>query len=603
MSGRVAVCVSGVGTNLRALREFERRGLLGGEIGLVLADRPCDALGFAADEGIPTALIDPSIHTDRDAWDRAVAEALAKANIDWVVLAGFMRVLGAQTLAQFRGRILNVHPSLLPAFPGAHPVRDTLAAGVRVTGVTVHFVDATLDGGPIIAQRAVPVAADDTEESLLERLHATEHQLLPRVVALALAGAVTLREGRAVIDWAKADEAPRPRRALVSVSDKTALASFATRLAGLGFEIVSTGGTARALRNAGIDVTDVAQVTGFPEMLDGRVKTLHPRISAGVLADLRLPEHREQLAAQLIEPFELVVVNLYPFAEAAAREGTSEDELIEQIDIGGPTLVRAAAKNHASVGIVTDPAQYDAVLLELGHGRGLTTGMRRELAAAAFRLTAGYDAMISEELSRRWWARRPTLSEEQTQAPTDGKELPTTFTLELERVQSLRYGENPHQAAALYRVSGADVAPGTFSNGALVVQGKPLSYNNILDASAASGLARDLRGAACVIVKHANPCGAAEATDPIAAWELALAGDPVSAYGGVVALTQPIDAALADQLVRIFLEVIVAPGRRAGRARDPRPAAEHARRARPDAGRAAAAGTRAAQRRRRAPRH
>jgi phosphoribosylaminoimidazolecarboxamide formyltransferase/IMP cyclohydrolase len=294
-------------------------------------------------------------------------------------------------------------------------------------------------------------------------------------------------------------------------------------------------------------------------MLDGRVKTLHPRIAAGVLADLREADHREQLAAQLIEPFELVVVNLYPFADAAAKSGTTEDELIEQIDIGGPTLVRAAAKNHANVGIVTDPAQYDAVMLELGHGKGLTTGMRRELAAAAFRLTAGYDAMISEELSRRWWARRPTFSEEATQAPTDGKELPPTFSLELERVQSLRYGENPHQAAALYRVSGADVAPGAFSAGALVVQGKPLSYNNILDAAAASAIARDLRGAACAIVKHANPCGAAEAGDPITAWELALAGDPVSAYGGVVALTVPIDAALADRLVRIFLEVVVAP--------------------------------------------
>ena len=256
-------------------------------------------------------------------------------------------------------------------------------------------------------------------------------------------------------------------------------------------------------------MTDVADVTGFPEMLDGRVKTLHPRISAGVLADLRAPDHREQLAAQsdrAVRTRRGQPVSVR--AGGGARQDASEDELIEQIDIGGPTLVRAAAKNHANVGVVTDPAQYDAVMLELGHGKGLTIGMRRELAAAAFRLTAGYDAMISEELSRRWWARRPTYSEEATQPPADGKELPPTFSLELERVQSLRYGENPHQAAALYRVSGADVAPGAFSNGALVVQGKPLSYNNILDASAASGIARDLRGAACAIVKHANPCGA-----------------------------------------------------------------------------------------------
>jgi len=558
VSGRIAVCVSGAGTNLRALHREARRNLLGGEIGLVLADRPCDALGFAAEAGIPTALIDPSLYADRGDWDMAVAEALTRARTDWVVLAGFMRVLGPQTLKFFAGRILNVHPSLLPAFPGAQAVRDAVAAGVRVTGVTVHLVDQTLDGGPIVAQQAVPIAPRDTQETLLERLHAVEHQLLPRVVALALADAIGVDGRRVEVNTRKAAELAHPRRALVSVSDKTYLASFAQRLVGLGFEIVSTGGTGRAMRNAGIDVTDVADVTGFPEMLDGRVKTLHPRIAAGVLADLRVAAHRQQLAAALIEPFELVVVNLYPFAEAAADPDTSEDELIEQIDIGGPTLVRAAAKNHANVGIVTDPAQYDAVIVELGHGKGLTLGMRRELAGAAFRLTAGYDAHIAEELGRRWWTRRPTYSEEASDADA-GTELPVVLNLELSRVQSLRYGENPHQAAALYRVSGADVAPGSFSAGALVVQGKPLSYNNILDASAAAGLARDLRGAACVIVKHANPCGAAEGSDPLAAWKLAVAGDPVSAYGGVVAVTRPIDAVLADQLVRIFLEVVVAP--------------------------------------------
>jgi phosphoribosylaminoimidazolecarboxamide formyltransferase/IMP cyclohydrolase len=246
----------------------------------------------------------------------------------------------------------------------------------------------------------------------------------------------------------------------------------------------------------------------------------------------------------MIEPFELVVVNLYQFAQAAARTGATDDELIEQIDIGGPTLVRAAAKNHESVGIVTDPAQYDAVLLELGHGGGLTTDMRRELALAAFRLTAGYDALIADTLSRRWWQR---------------VELPGRLSLELGRVQELRYGENPHQSAALYLASGVELAVGAFSNGPLLQQGKPLSYNNILDAAAATNLARDLRGAGCVIVKHANPCGVAEADDLLAAWEAALATDPVSAFGGVVALTGPIDAPLAAKLTSMFLEVVAAP--------------------------------------------
>ena len=343
------------------------------------------------------------------------------------------------------------------------------------------------------------------------------------------------------------DERTPVRRALISVHDKSGLVELAAGLHEAGVAIVSTGSTAALIAAQGLPVTAVEELTGFPECLDGRVKTLHPRISAGVLADQRLADHRAQLAAAAIEPFELVVVNLYPFAEAAARAGATDDQLIEQIDIGGPTLVRAAAKNHASVGIVTDPVQYDAVILELGHGGGLSDGMRRELALAAYRLTAGYDRLIAATLAERWWSPPPP-------------PLPAlAATLELERIEELRYGENPHQQAALYAVHGAGLAAGPFSGGADQLQGKPLSYNNILDASAAAGLARDLRGPGCVIVKHANPCGAAEAADGIAAWEGALAGDPVSAFGGVVALTVPIDAGLAERLAAIFLEVVLAP--------------------------------------------
>jgi phosphoribosylaminoimidazolecarboxamide formyltransferase / IMP cyclohydrolase len=542
----VAVGVSGEGTNLRALRRAEKRGLLNGSIGLVFADRPCPALGFAADEGLPTALVARDAHSDRDAWDAALADTIGRARADWLVLAGFMRLLGPRTLGAFDGRILNVHPSLLPAYPGARPVADTLAGGARVTGVTVHLVDASLDGGPIVAQQPVPVLPGDDEGRLLARLHAVEHRLLPACVALALAGGLRLHDGRVEADEVIAAELPRPRRALLSVSDKRGLADLARGLAHLGFELVSTGGTARALRQADLDVTEVADVTGFPEMLDGRVKTLHPRIEAGVLADLRRTEHRAQLAAAAIEPFELVVVNLYPFAEAAAREATSDDELIEEIDIGGPTLVRAAAKNHASVAIVTDPAQYDAVLSELKRGR-LSDGLRRELALSAFRLTAGYDRLISEALSVRWWSGPPV------------GVVPATLGVELSLSQELRYGENPHQAAGLYSAGGISLAPGPFSDGAAPLQGKPLSYNNILDAAAAAGLARDLRGAGCVIVKHANPCGAAEGHDLASAWQQALAADPVSAFGGVVALTAPADGALAEQLASIFLEVVLAP--------------------------------------------
>jgi phosphoribosylaminoimidazolecarboxamide formyltransferase / IMP cyclohydrolase len=279
-------------------------------------------------------------------------------------------------------------------------------------------------------------------------------------------------------------------------------------------------------------------------MLDGRVKTLHPRVAAGVLADLRSADHRRQLAAVTIDPFELVVVNLYRFAEAAARPGIDDDGLIEEIDIGGPTLVRAAAKNHANVGIVTNPAQYPAVLSELRARGSLSDDLRRELAAAAFRLTASYDGLIADTLARRWG---------------QDVEQPDRLSINLERAQELRYGENPHQSAALYLANGVDLAPGAFSNGPQLLQGKPLSYNNILDAAAATGLARDLRGAGCVIVKHANPCGVAEADDLLAAWAGALAGDAVSAFGGVVAVTGPVDGPLAEKLTSIFLEVVAAP--------------------------------------------
>ncbi|CAN5728794.1 hypothetical protein BH24CHL6_BH24CHL6_04610 [soil metagenome] len=551
MSGRIAVAVSGEGTNLRALRRHEQRGLLGGSIVLVVADRPCAGLAFAVAEGIPTALVSTELHAERAAWDAALAGALHVAAPDWLVLAGFMRLLGPQTLEAFAGRILNVHPSLLPAYPGARPVTATLRAGARVSGVTVHFVNATLDGGPIVAQEAVPVLPADDESSLLARLHAVEHRLLPYCVALALGGALSLVDERVEIDRERASRLPRPRRALLSVSDKSGLAEVARELDRLGFELVSTGGTARRLRADGLAVTEVAEVSGFTEMLDGRVKAMHPRIAAGVLADLRREDHREQLAGAAIEPLELVVVKLYPFAQAAARSATSLDELIEEIDIGGPTLLRAAAKNQASVTIVTDPTQYDAVLVELADGRPPGEELRRELAAAAFRLTASYDTHIAEQLAARWW---PSAG---TEPADDG--LPAGLNLRLRRLQGLRYGENPQQQAALYGVSGLALAEGPFSDGAALLQGKPLSYNNILDACAAAALARDLRRHACVIVKHANPCGAAEAEDPIVAWEQALAADPISAFGGVVALTTPLSAQLARRLTEIFLEVLVVP--------------------------------------------
>ncbi len=543
----VAVGVSGAGSNLAALLLAQRRGALGGRITLVFADRDCPALGIARAAGVPTLLLRPVESPGQGAWDAALAAALREAQIGVVALAGFMRVLGPAVLAAFRGRILNVHPSLLPAFPGGHAVDDALTAGVAITGVTVHLVDETLDGGPIVLQEAVAVRPDDDAASLATRLHAVEHRLLPRAVALLTVGALSLRhDGRILIDPAAAAEVPWPRRALLSVSDKAGLLELARELVAHEVELVSTGGTARALREAGLPVTDVADVTGFPEMLDGRVKTVHPRIHAGVLADRRLAQHRAQLAAAVIAPFEFVVVNLYPFEAAAERPAITLDELIEEIDIGGPALVRAAAKNHASVAVLTSPEQYGPVIQELERDGAVGEGTRRRLAVVAFRRTNAYDGRIAAELGQRLG---------------DGSEetLPPRLVLDLERVQPLRYGENPHQVAALYRRPDAPAGSGPFAAGVDLRQGKALSYNNLLDAAAAAGVARDLRGAAAVIVKHANPCGASEGDDVLLAWDRALAGDPVSAYGGVAAVTRPVDGPLAERLAAIFLEVVVAP--------------------------------------------
>jgi phosphoribosylaminoimidazolecarboxamide formyltransferase/IMP cyclohydrolase len=561
---KIAVGVSGTGSNLRALHAATGRGALDAEIALVFADRDCAAVEWAVEQGIDTLVVPMPKLSDveeRASANEVLAESIAAVGPELIVLAGYMRIIGPAALGGLSCPVINLHPALLPAFPGAHGVRDALAAGVKVTGATVHFVDGSLDAGPIIAQDSVTVLPGDTEETLFERIHAVEHRLLSRAVGLALAGALTIApDGRTVrIDAARAaGKMPVPKRALLSVSDKSGLAEFGAGLVRLGFELVSTGGTARALRSAGLPVTDVASVTGFPEMLDGRVKTLHPRVHGGILADRRLAAHREQLAAAAIEPFDLVVVNLYPFAAAAEKPGISFDDLVEEIDIGGPSMVRAAAKNHASVAIVTSPARYSAVLAELEQNGRVGEGLRSALAVEAFRHTGAYDARIAAELPARMVAAGVDLPDEPG-LPGSADPYPPTLVVGLEKVETLRYGENPHQQAARYRRPGTTRWAGPFALGGSILQGKALSYNNVLDASGADAIARQLRGPACVVVKHTNPCGAAERPSLLEAWQSALAGDPVSAYGGVVAFTRQVDAATAEGLASIFLEVIVAP--------------------------------------------
>lgn len=328
------------------------------------------------------------------------------------------------------------------------------------------------------------------------------------------------------------------RRALISVSDKEGLTDFAKELAALDFELISTGGTAEVLKEAGLPVIEVENVTGFPEILDGRVKTLHPRIHGAILARLEKPEHLYTLQTREISPIELVCVNLYPFEAAVSREGCSVEEAIENIDIGGPALLRSAAKNHEYVTAVVEPQDYGLVVEELKQG-GISSELRRRLAAKAFRHTAAYDALIARYFTE-----------------LTGEEFPERITLTYSKEQDLRYGENPQQRAAFYRIP---LAPAHSLVQARQLQGKELSYNNINDAAAALAAVAEFSQPAAVAVKHMNPCGVGVGVSAEEAFTRAFAGDPVSIFGGIVAFNRPVGGITAKRLHQVFLEIILAP--------------------------------------------
>ena len=334
------------------------------------------------------------------------------------------------------------------------------------------------------------------------------------------------------------------RTALISVSDKTGLAEFARGLARHKIKILSTGGTAKFLADHGTAAIEVADYTGFPEMLDGRVKTLHPRIHAGILARRDSPAHLAAIRAAGIDPIDLIVVNLYPFVQTIAKRDCTLAEAVENIDIGGPAMLRAAAKNYPGVAVVTDPSDYPKVLSEMKANAGsLSESMRLTLARKAFAHSAAYEAAISNYLNALSPGGKPAL-------------FPEKLTLQLEKLQDLRYGENPHQMAAFYR--DADPVQGGLA-GHVQIQGKELSFNNIADADAAWECVKTFEEPACVIVKHANPCGAAIGASPLEAYDRAFATDPTSAFGGIVAFNRALDAATAEKVSKPFVEVVLAP--------------------------------------------
>jgi phosphoribosylaminoimidazolecarboxamide formyltransferase/IMP cyclohydrolase len=332
-------------------------------------------------------------------------------------------------------------------------------------------------------------------------------------------------------------------QALLSVSDKRGVVELAKGLSSLGIALLSTGGTARALADAGLRVTDVGTYTGFPEMLDGRVKTLHPKVHAGILARRDVPAHAASLREHAIPTIDLVVVNLYPFRETVARPGCTLEDAIENIDIGGPSMVRAAAKNWPHVGVVVDPEDYPAVLTELSQAGALSDATRFRLMRKAFAHTASYDGAIANWLTAR-------------EATGEAKRWPDVFSFSAVKLQEMRYGENPHQSAAFYR----DETPASASIATYrQLQGKELSYNNVADSDAAWECVKTFAEPACVIVKHANPCGVAIAGTPLEAYRKAFATDPTSAFGGIIAFNRPVDAATVEAVAGQFLEVLIAP--------------------------------------------
>lgn len=335
------------------------------------------------------------------------------------------------------------------------------------------------------------------------------------------------------------------KQALISVSDKTGIVEFAQALSQCGVTILSTGGTAKELKNAGVDVIEVSHYTGFPEMLDGRVKTLHPKIHAGILAQRDLPAHMEIMKEMSLPTIELVVVNLYPFSETIAKVSSSLEEAIENIDIGGPTMVRAAAKNYKNVAVVTDPEDYHSVLDEIRSNDCIVSQESCfQLACKAFSHTAAYDSAISNYL---------------TGVSSEGqhKNFPANLNLNFTIAQDLRYGENPHQGAAFYRDL-SSAAPGSLAN-YTQLQGKELSYNNIADADAAWECVKTFDSPACVIIKHANPCGVAVSDNPLMAYKSAFATDPTSAFGGIIAFNRELDDVAAEAIIKQFVEVIIVP--------------------------------------------
>lgn len=391
---KLGVLCSGRGSDLQSIIDSIHSGWLKAQISVVLTDKPgVKALQRAELAGIKNICVDRKNFSSRADFEAELLKNLGE--VDLVILAGFMRILSPDFVRKFPNRIMNIHPSLLPAFPGAHAHRDVLAYGAKISGCTVHFVDEGTDSGPIILQAAVEVRENDTEDTLAARVLEQEHKIYPEAIKLYIDGRLNIVGRRVEIGGGKM----KIKRALISVSNKIGAVELAKSLSKCGVEIISTGGTGKAIRAAGIPVTYVSDLTGFPEIMNGRVKTLNPKIHGGILAVRDNPEHVQQMQENGIEPIDLVVVNLYPFKRTIRKPNVTLNDAIENIDIGGPAMIRAAAKNFKFVTVVTNPERYDEIAALIRETGEVPYEIRKNLAAEAFAHTADYDAAITNYLS------------------------------------------------------------------------------------------------------------------------------------------------------------------------------------------------------------
>ena len=560
---KIAVFASGEGTNLQSLLDACASGRIRGHVALVVSNNAeAGALRRARRAGVETLISHPKDFATPEEYNAFLAYECQKRGIDLICLAGFMLLLRAPLLKAFPWRIMNVHPSLLPAFGGKgmygrHVHEAVIKSGTRVSGCTVHFIDEIYDRGHVVTQATVPVLPNDTPETLAARVRAQEHFIYPKAVSLWCEDRIKVEDKGIEVLPSPKDRSTRVKRALLSVSDKTGLVEFAKGLQEMGVELVSTSGTAKALQQARLEIRPLDTVTGFPEILSGRVKTLHPNVHGAIL--FRRKDSVQAREAELfgIEPIDIVVVNLYPFAATVAKASDPFSlDVIEQIDIGGVALIRAAAKNFEDVAVLTSPADYNTVLDELAGNQGqLPQETRRRLALKAFQHTAQYDTMIAQAWSGTSSSSAVTSPAEAAyeKPSTPAAPFPEELTVRLSRVQPLRYGENPHQKAALYRWQDA---PLSFTQ----LHGKELSYNNLLDAQGTWDAVNEFEQPAAVIFKHVTPSGISVGETQLDAFNAAWACDPLSAFGGVLAFNRPLTAAVAQLLSKRFVEVIVAPG-------------------------------------------